>query len=274
MTQPAQFQLTFTQKLLGRNYKWWYFIQYQFKLSSSNLAAFLINTTIRTIEFLAIVYIWKINNSEALVITYLALGMVYEKLTFSEIEGQLASFITRGGLTKLLILPTNFFVYMVADNIGFNFIRTSINSIVIFLLSLILFKSDIILSSTVVYLFGFFFISYIIKIFWSLIMGSIAFWYNDTANAFDLIQAMRIVSSMLAGSIIPLNLIFTGSFLFLQFTPFAFLLHHPMQIYLGKYDINQTLLVFAGGITWCIILYFLAKLIFKLGLKRNEAVGL
>jgi membrane-associated phospholipid phosphatase len=29
-----------------------------------------------------------------------------------------------------------------------------------------------------------------------------------------------------------------------------------------------------GGFTWCIILYLLAKWVFKLGLKRNEAVGL
>jgi ABC-type uncharacterized transport system permease subunit len=47
-----------------------------------------------------------------------------------------------------------------------------------------------------------------------------------------------------------------------------------MQIYLGKYDFNQTLMVFAGGIAWCIVLYFLAKWVFKMGLKRNEAVGL
>ena len=29
-----------------------------------------------------------------------------------------------------------------------------------------------------------------------------------------------------------------------------------------------------GGLTWCIILYFLAKLVFKMGLKKNESVGL
>jgi ABC-type uncharacterized transport system permease subunit len=51
-------------------------------------------------------------------------------------------------------------------------------------------------------------------------------------------------------------------------------LHHPMQIYLGEYNSLDILLVFLGGIVWCLVLYFLAKFVFKLGLKRNESVGL
>ncbi|MFM7853798.1 MAG: ABC-2 family transporter protein [Flammeovirgaceae bacterium] len=54
----------------------------------------------------------------------------------------------------------------------------------------------------------------------------------------------------------------------------AFFAYYPAQIYLGKYDTDQTVLVFLGGIAWCGILYFLAKLVFRLGLKRNESVGL
>jgi ABC-2 type transport system permease protein len=57
-------------------------------------------------------------------------------------------------------------------------------------------------------------------------------------------------------------------------TPFAYILHYPMQIYLGKYDTNQTILVFLGGLAWCLALFILAKIVFKLGLKRNESVGL
>jgi ABC-type uncharacterized transport system permease subunit len=47
-----------------------------------------------------------------------------------------------------------------------------------------------------------------------------------------------------------------------------------MQIYLGKYNFQETLAVFLGGIIWFLVLYFLAKLVFKMGLKKNEAVGL
>jgi ABC-type uncharacterized transport system permease subunit len=47
-----------------------------------------------------------------------------------------------------------------------------------------------------------------------------------------------------------------------------------MQIYLGKYSNLEIFYTFLGGLVWCIMLYFLAKLVFKMGLKKNESVGL
>lgn len=47
-----------------------------------------------------------------------------------------------------------------------------------------------------------------------------------------------------------------------------------VQIYLSRYNWFETVLVFLGGLAWCIILYLIARLIFRMGLKRNEAVGL
>jgi ABC-type uncharacterized transport system permease subunit len=47
-----------------------------------------------------------------------------------------------------------------------------------------------------------------------------------------------------------------------------------MQIYLGKYSMTEIIYTFFGGIAWCFVLWILARVIFKLGLKKNEAVGL
>ena len=79
--------------------------------------------------------------------------------------------------------------------------------------------------------------------------------------------------SFLSGKFFPLGLIFENFYLYLL-NPFAFTFYHPMQIYLGKYSPLETLWVFLGGIFWCFFLYFLAKLVFKMGLKKNESVGL
>jgi ABC-2 type transport system permease protein len=78
---------------------------------------------------------------------------------------------------------------------------------------------------------------------------------------------------LLMGRIFPLNLLIPN-FWFNLGNPFAYLFYHPMQIYLGKYTNLEIFYVFLGGIFWCIILYFLAKLVFKMGLKKNESVGL
>jgi ABC-2 type transport system permease protein len=100
-------------------------------------------------------------------------------------------------------------------------------------------------------------------------VGAVTFWTPET-NV--LIDTKLILTPFLAGSLMFLSTnSITKSFVYL---PWSFLVHHPMQIYLGKYDINQTILVFLGGIFWCVILYFLANFVFKMGLKRNESVGL
>jgi ABC-2 type transport system permease protein len=113
-------------------------------------------------------------------------------------------------------------------------------------------------------------ISLFVLLFLELVVSFSGF-FLKTVNGLTLNYAF--LYGLLAGKLFPLNLLFENFYTNL-FNPFAFNFYHPMQIYLGKYDTNQTLMVFAGGTVWCIILYFLAKLIFKLGLKRNEAVGL
>jgi ABC-2 type transport system permease protein len=266
--------MTFLQRILGRNYKWWYIVKYSFKQSSGDLYPFLFNTTVRSLEFLAFVFVWKLNGSNSQVISYLALGRVFDRLLFNEIDGQICSMITRGNLTRYLLLPSNFFGIMFCDNIGFNFFRSSINSFLTFSLSLIIFNKDIILSSNTNYLFLFFFVSYLLLTFISFIKGCIGFWWNKTSSSYSILEASSILIGMLSGSVIPLYILFGDFWNPILWNPFAFLLHHPMQIYLGRYYTNQILQTFAGGIAWCLVLWVLARLVFKAGLKRNEAVGL
>jgi ABC-type uncharacterized transport system permease subunit len=101
------------------------------------------------------------------------------------------------------------------------------------------------------------------------IIGSITFYSTETAQ---LIETKNFLIPLLAGSLVFLDTnSFTKMFIF---SPFAFTFYHPMQIYLGKYSNLEIFYVFLGGLAWCFILYFLAKLVFKMGLKKNEAVGL
>ena len=274
MTYTTTYKPTLMQKLLGSHYKWWYIIKYSYSASNSNFNAFIFSTAIRTIEFLAVIYIWKINNSPADLITYLAIGRVFDRLSFSEIHTILQMYIGRGGLSRFLLLPTSFFGYMIADNIGYNLIRSVINSIIILGFALVIFNGSLIFSVNVFYLICYFMITYLIKSFLGFITGSIAFLVNDNANSRAIVESVQVASGLLSGEIIPLFVLFSGFSNPVFWTPFAFLFHHPMQVYLGKYDFNQTLMVFAGGIAWCVVLYFLAKWVFKMGLKRNEAVGL
>jgi ABC-2 type transport system permease protein len=112
-------------------------------------------------------------------------------------------------------------------------------------------------------------IGYFITVFFAYILGSLAFFIVDVQGVLEIQNQVNFIFS---GKAIPLDV---SAFLKpLIFLPFAFTFYHPMQIYLGKYNFQETLAVFLGGIIWCLVLYFLAKIVFKIGLKKNEAVGL
>jgi ABC-2 type transport system permease protein len=126
--------------------------------------------------------------------------------------------------------------------------------------------------SKILILIGFVPITFVINHFIGCLLGSLAFFMKDRHDFDSMADIWETFKTIIAGFIIPLDkLPFSG---FLQFLPTSWLLHRPMQIYLNKYSPLETFYVFLGGLVWCLVLYFLAKWVFKLGLKRNESVGL
>jgi ABC-2 type transport system permease protein len=113
------------------------------------------------------------------------------------------------------------------------------------------------------------FIGYISLVLTNFLFGFSAFFMHEN---WGIMELSSVTNQYASGKTFPLNLVWFVSPLALL--PFAFNFHHPMQIYLGKYSNLEIFYVFLGGLTWCLVLYFLAKLVFKMGLKRNEAVGL
>ena len=132
--------------------------------------------------------------------------------------------------------------------------------------------TEILFSWRLLILLAFIPITFSINHFFGIIIGSLAFFFNDSREFSSFAGAYLIFRNTMSGLILPLDKTPAAGFFVL--TPYAWVLHHQVQIYLGKYSTVQSLLVFVGGLVWCIILYFLAKIILKIGLKRNESVGL
>jgi ABC-2 type transport system permease protein len=186
-------------------------------------------------------------------------------LLFGDIAWEVRSDIFYGGLSNKLLLPSNYSLFQVFSCMGGNLFTVQIN---LMILILILISNNIFFRLNIA-VFPFIIMGAIIYFSIDLIVGSLTFWIKSTNT---LIEMKSSIVPFVAGGLVLLSTNkITQTFIY---TPFAYMIHHPMQIYLGNYNANQTLLVFAGGIAWCIILYFLAKLVFKMGLKRNEAVGL
>jgi ABC-2 type transport system permease protein len=277
MTQPAQFQLTFMQKLLGRQYKWFHFISFHFKRVANFRFTIIMLTIAELMNIGIIILVWKLNNLDSRnanldeILTYLAIGYIFALVSRSYVYNWLPDIISTGRISNWLMYPQTIFSLIFGRGFGQLLIANSVGLYSIPFIIFMTWGNLLQPSNTFSFIIFLLFIgiSIVMGILWNIILSCGAFFTPEHQGA---TIAGGIFARISSGFFLPFS--FLGSYSFLQWNPFAFTFYHPMQIYLGKYDTTQTLLVFACGIAWCIILYFLAKLIFKLGLKRNEAVGL
>ena len=273
----TDFQPTLIQKLLGRNYKWWYLFFYYINQAGASISANLFSLVSLVINFVMVAYIWIKVGSGADLITYLLLGRIYKTMTDNFWYDRIGGDIINGKLSSLLLQPFNYINYHFVASLGARLTRNLVNLLAIvatvfFILKV--FNTSIVLNSNFYSIIFFIPITLFINFHLAFIVGTTAFFIKDRRDFGGLTTSYASLVSVFVGTVIPLSELPAPITLVLEKLPFAFALHHPMQIYLGKYTAIETLYVFLGGILWCIILYFLAKLIFKLGLKRNEAVGL
>jgi ABC-2 type transport system permease protein len=264
---------TFIQKLLGRQYKWWFLYLHTFKSNTTYRLSLVGYFAANLIYLASSLLIWSVAQNPdfnfSYIFTYFVIGQVF--MIEGELFYDIAGYISNGQLSSKLLMPSNIFIRFIIHDLGFlTYTKLIIQPIIYLVLALIM--SQFILLPTLIN-FIFFIIlsilSYIIYIFYSILLGSIAFLIP---NIWGIIDLSRTIKDFTSGKYFPLNIIWFTKILY--FTPFAFTFYHPMQVYLGKYDLNQTFLVLLGGLAWCFIMYILAKTAFKLGLKRNEAVGL
>ncbi|MBC7406483.1 MAG: ABC-2 family transporter protein [Candidatus Parcubacteria bacterium] len=272
MTHTTTYKPTLMQSLLGRNYKWWYALLYNLNLSLaySFSSIFALFRDLLPLAISLLIYgKYSTTNEYAI---YFIIGNVFLKTCglVWDISWDFRADIKNGSITTKMLKPSSLLGQYLVVSLGANLYSYLINILIAVIMliggGLI---SSIPLNFNILPAVLLILVGDVIFFFIEVIVGSCAFFVRETNT---LIETKNSLIPFLAGALFFLNTnSFTSNFIFL---PFAFAVHHPMQIYLGKYDFNQTLMVFAGGIAWCVVLYFLAKWIFKMGLKRNEAVGL
>ena len=267
-------QTTFLEALLGKNYKWWYVVKYFYKSEGQYFINNLLHFIGQTVSIYSAVLIWSYNNSSPEIITNLILGVILFVITTNTIYWSLGGSIEHGSISKSLILPISLLKYNFFITTGFTLRIFIYYAIILFPLFFII-PDKLVLNFAPLNIFLLFLlvgIAILIRYFIAFILGLTSFWTITIYGQANLYENMV---PLILGVIFPYNLI-TIDWLktSLQLSPWSFIVYHPMQVYLGKYTWLETLYVFLGGIFWCVILYLLSKLILKLGLKRNESVGL
>lgn len=285
MTQnlTSTYQPTFLEKLLGRNYKWWFLFITSLRSDTTYFSQnvfYMFSAVIKNLLFILVWYINFLSGSTLLslqeIVHYFIVGALVSALLYSDSNTWfLAHQIQSGKLSNLLLSPSSLFKWIFFNDLGRGVLQMSVQvSLTLGLLVIANYFLPINLSLFSLVAFGLILIfSRLILFLMGILQACAAFWFTEIWGITSIVSNFWTLSS---GEMFPLHVLtgFFQVFFFTFFLPFPFLFYYPTQIYLGNYNTNQTLLVFAGGIIWCVVLYFFAKLVFKLGLKRNESVGL
>ena len=267
-------QTTFLETVLGKDYKWWYVVKYFYKVDGKYFVNNLLHFLGQTVSIYSAVLIWNYTNSSAEIISNLILGVILFVITTNSIYWSLGGSIEHGSIAKSLILPISLLTYNFFITTGFT-LRIFIYYAIILCPLFFIIPDKLVLNFAPLNIFLLLLlvvVAILIRYFIAFILGLTSFWTVTIYGQSNLYENMM---PLILGVIFPYNLI-TVDWLrtSLQLSPWSFIVYHPMQVYLGKYTWLETLYVFLGGIFWCVILYLLSKLILKLGLKRNESVGL
>jgi ABC-2 type transport system permease protein len=266
------------QNLLGRNYKWIFFVKFYLKTHIAYLGDTLVRSFGELFALTSTILVWFIttngshNFDTKEIITYLVVGFFYTAFTFTWYTEDLGMEIRNGYISASLLRPTSKFWVSICEYIGRGVLGEFLTTLVPLLLILPFVANLITWPSlpNLMFTFAFLPISYFIKHTLEMAFGCIAFWLTQIGGILRFKSQLEVI---LEGSKIPLNIL--AIYLpFVLYLPYAFLIHYPVQIWLGKFNFGEVVQIYTYGLLWCLATFLISRWIFKLGLKKNEAVGL
>lgn len=203
------------------------------------------------------------------IMTYLFGTTILRSLVMGSRTVDLGWMINSGMLTIPLMRPINMFRFLLTRDAADKLFNLSFMFIEIPLIFLV-FKPPVFLQTDPLALaFAVLSIGLAILIYFyiNIIFGSLGFWTRDVwAPRF----LLMVILEFATGAMFPLDMLSNFWQSALLWTPFPYLLFVPLRIYLGSVEsITYLLAQFA----WLIVLYLLARAIWRRGLLRYEAEG-
>lgn len=244
----------------------------QFTFRIGNIFEILVQILIWTAIFQNVAVIRGYNYREMM--TYILIGWLLSMLMNNYgFEYIISDHIEKGQLSNFISKPINYIKYLITLSVG----RCSFTLAVAFavnILLLFLFRHYFILSKDIfvwIILVAMVLVGYFINLFISILIGFTSFWTVDNHGVF---YSINTLAKFLSGHYFPINILPATFLNFSLAFPFAYTFYFPAQLYLGKISIRQSLIGLGIEIVWLAILYFAIKVVWRMGLRKYESVGI
>ena len=210
--------------------------------------------------------------SQSMILTYVLLGNIVGTFVLGTTTMDIGGVINQGNLSNFLIRPINFFRYYLARDIGDKLLNLVFAVVEIALLVFLL-RPPVFLQSNIWYILlsvvaiG---VAAFLYFFFSLLLGFFGFWSAD-------VWAPRFLSFVImeffAGGLFPLDILPQPLFHFARSLPFFYFIYFPIKVYLGQLSLTSVMQGLVTGLVWVGGLWYIARLVWKKGLRVYTAEG-
>jgi ABC-2 type transport system permease protein len=209
-------------------------------------------------------------------VTYYSLVVIIS-LFISKVEVNVKEDIKDGGLVNFVIRPFNYLFYRLFWEVGWYVIKVGF-FVGPFILLLYAISRSVnvpleLSSSGLDIMLGILssLLAYVLSFILSMIIGSLAFFITEITGIANLYE---ISTEFLTGKVFPIS--FFPVFLqnMLVFTPFIYITAFPVEVFMGKLGINESLQGIGIQCLWILLGYFVYRLLWRMGIKKFSGVGL
>jgi ABC-2 type transport system permease protein len=206
-------------------------------------------------------------------LTYTVGVMVLRATVSVHVEWALDYEIRNGQLSAALIRPFNYWAFLLADSIAWRTVRQMFVLPILLLtlyllapslggLSFPLERLPLVLLSAV--------LAYLVCFFLKLCIGFIGFWTNDIMGITTLYE---VIANIVGGILIPIALLPDWLQIVARLLPIQAVYGVPLAILLGRDDGADPWWGLALQMFWIVLLWALARVLWRAGLRQYESVG-
>lgn len=205
-------------------------------------------------------------------ISYSVFAVLISKIISGGVEWDVLEDIKNGGFSKFIIRPLNYMRFRISFFLGQKSLNLTITVIVIFIAIAILGVTNG-FSTTSIYILSSFIsilLSVILTFYIYFTLSAISFWIEDSWGVF---VVFGVVSNVLSGGVFPLDIFGDKIINIFKYLPFQYTIFFPVNIFVGKYSLDEIVMGLLVQLAWIIIMILVTKLVWHRGMKKYIAVG-
>ena len=210
---------------------------------------------------------------QAQIIFYYLLVAVVDVLTaVNEDDWQIAADIREGNISQFLLKPVDYLTYRLCLFVSGRLAYVAMAALPLALF-IFCFRSNVAPPASTEAMLAFLIslvLTALLQFFTSYAMAMLAFWLLEISTFIFILFAFEYLAS---GHLFPLDMLPPTLQHILAFTPFPYQMYFPVSIYLGR----MTGPALAGGLliqlAWVVAAYFLARFMWRRGIKKYSAFG-